>query len=136
MYIPILTIVTFLPLLGVAAILEGSVRRGEGRVRIVAQLIDTKTDKHLWAETYDRQLDDIFAIQSDVAKQIASALKVEMSPEFLHALEESETLDFFNSLSNSLQRYHCDLINKAKAEATKQRRIEKAIGLFKQGKKR
>jgi len=67
--------------LGVATILEGSVRRGGNRVRIVAQLIDTKTDKHIWAETYDRDLDDIFAIQSDVANEIATALKASLTPD-------------------------------------------------------
>jgi adenylate cyclase len=60
--------------LGVGAILEGSVRRADGRVRIVAQLIDVATDAHLWAETYDREVADIFAVQSEVAREIASAL--------------------------------------------------------------
>ncbi|HYT72703.1 MAG TPA: protein kinase, partial [Gemmatimonadales bacterium] len=67
--------------LGVAAVLEGSVRRDGDRVRIVAQLIDAETDHHLWAETYDRQLTDIFVIQSDVALRIAAALETELSPE-------------------------------------------------------
>src|SRR5688572_29398958 len=62
--------------LGVTTILEGSVRRHGDRVRIVAQLADARTDAHIWAETYDRQMEDIFAIQSDVANQIASALEV------------------------------------------------------------
>lgn len=62
--------------------------------------------------------------------------KVEMPEDFLEALQDSNSLDFFNSLSNSLQRYHCDLINGTKAAATRQRRIDKAIGLFKDGKKR
>jgi serine/threonine-protein kinase len=66
--------------LGVATLLEGSVRRAGNRVRIVAQLIDAETDQHVWAETYDRQLTDIFAIQSDVALHIAAALKAEISP--------------------------------------------------------
>ena len=55
-------------------------RRAGDRVRIVAQLIDASTERHLWAETYDRQLTDIFAIQTDVALQIAAALKAELSP--------------------------------------------------------
>ena len=67
--------------LGVSTILEGSVRRGGNRVRINAQLIDARTDEHIWAETYDRDLDDIFAIQSDVAKKIAAALEASLSPE-------------------------------------------------------
>ncbi len=66
--------------LQVATVLEGSVRQAGDRVRIVAQLIDADADRHLWAETYDRQLTDIFAIQTDVALQIASALEAELSP--------------------------------------------------------
>jgi serine/threonine-protein kinase len=60
-------------------LLDGSVRRIGDRVRIVAELIDAETDRHLWAETYDRQLTDVFAIQTDVALQIAAALKAELS---------------------------------------------------------
>ena len=65
--------------LGASTLLEGSVRQAGGRVRIVAQLIDCATDEHLWAETYDRDLTDIFAIQTDVALKIASALRAELS---------------------------------------------------------
>jgi serine/threonine-protein kinase len=65
--------------LNVATLLEGSVRQAGDRVRIVAQLIDTDQGRHLWAETYDRQLTDVFAIQTDVALQIAAALKAELS---------------------------------------------------------
>ncbi len=65
--------------LQVATLLEGSVRQAGDRVRIVAQLIDVAQGRHLWAETYDRQLTDVFAIQTDVALQIATALKAELS---------------------------------------------------------
>lgn len=65
-----------------------------------------------------------------------SPRKVEMTPEFQKALKEHEVIEFFDYLSNSLQRYHCDLINSAKTEETKERRINKAIELFKDGKKR
>lgn len=65
--------------LGVSTVLDGSIRKLSNRVRIVAQLVDTRTDENLWAETYDRNLTDIFAIQSDVALQIASALKAELT---------------------------------------------------------
>jgi len=65
--------------LNVATLLEGSIRRAAGRVRIVAQLVEVETEKHLWAETYDRDLTDIFAIQTDVALQIAAALRAELS---------------------------------------------------------
>jgi len=64
--------------LGATTLLEGSVRRAGDRVRIVAQLIDAETDQHLWSETYDRKLVDIFDIQTDVALQIAGALKAEL----------------------------------------------------------
>ncbi|MEE9190303.1 MAG: serine/threonine-protein kinase, partial [Candidatus Neomarinimicrobiota bacterium] len=66
--------------LGVASILEGSVRRAGDKIRIVAQLIKTNTEEHLWAETYDRDYADIFAIQSDVAQKIALALKATLDP--------------------------------------------------------
>ena len=65
--------------LGVAYLLEGSVRRSGSRVRIVAQLIDARRDQHMWAETYDRELEDIFEIQSEVADRIASALHLTLS---------------------------------------------------------
>ena len=65
--------------LGVGTILEGSVRRVGNRVRIVAQLIDAHTDEHLWAETYDRELTDIFTIQSDVALSVAQALQTTLT---------------------------------------------------------
>jgi serine/threonine-protein kinase len=65
--------------LGAASLLEGSVRRAGNRVRIVAQLVDAASDKHIWSETYDRDLTDIFAIQTDVALNIAIALRAELS---------------------------------------------------------
>jgi TolB-like protein/Tfp pilus assembly protein PilF len=61
--------------LKVAHVLEGSVRRAGNRVRITAQLIDADSDRHLWSETYDRELDDIFAIQDEIAKAIVAALR-------------------------------------------------------------
>jgi TolB-like protein/Tfp pilus assembly protein PilF/predicted Ser/Thr protein kinase len=77
--------------LGVAAILEGSVRRSGGRVRIVSQLIDARTDEHIWAETYDREMSDIFEIQSDVAQKIAKALEAELSPDERERIEQTPT---------------------------------------------
>ena len=65
--------------LNVAHILEGSVRKSGNRVRITAQLIEARSDTHLWSETYDRQLDDIFAIQDEVATAISRALKLELA---------------------------------------------------------
>ena len=66
--------------LGVKVILEGSVRRVGNQVRIVAQLVDGKTESHLWTNTYDKNYQDIFAVQSDVAEQIARALKATLTP--------------------------------------------------------
>ena len=77
--------------LDVATILEGSVRRADSRVRIVGQLVDARTDEHIWAETYDRNLTDIFAIQSDVAQQIARALKATLSPAEKERIERKPT---------------------------------------------
>ena len=67
--------------LGVAHVLEGSVRRAGGKVRVTAQLIEMRTNTHLWAETYDRDLADVFAIQSDIAQRIATALEAKLAPE-------------------------------------------------------
>jgi TolB-like protein/cytochrome c-type biogenesis protein CcmH/NrfG len=64
--------------LGVAHVLEGSVRIAGDRVRITAQLIDARTDSHLWSETYDRVLDDIFAVQDDIASQVVERLEVSL----------------------------------------------------------
>jgi len=79
--------------LGASTLLEGSVRRAGNRVRIVAQLIDGATDEHLWAETYDRDLTDIFAIQTDVALKIASALRAELSSEERARVRRQPTAD-------------------------------------------
>ena len=66
--------------LGVATLLEGSVRRVGNRVRVSVQLINANSDEHIWAEDYDRDLTDVFAIQTDLAKKIASALQAKLSP--------------------------------------------------------
>jgi len=64
--------------LGVAHILEGSVRKAGNRVRITTQLIEVSNDVHLWSETYERQLDDIFAIQDEIAREVVKALKIQL----------------------------------------------------------
>jgi adenylate cyclase len=66
--------------LGVASLLEGSVRKAGNRLRITAQLIEARTDRHLWAKTFDRDLDDVFAIQSEIAKQVADAFRLKLRP--------------------------------------------------------
>ncbi|MEO5856857.1 MAG: tetratricopeptide repeat protein, partial [Chthoniobacterales bacterium] len=79
--------------LGVAHLLEGSVQRAGNRVRINAQLIDARTDAHLWAQTYDRELADVFAIQSEIAKAIADQLQAKLSPGEKAAIEQQLTTD-------------------------------------------
>ena len=94
--------------LEVGTLLEGSVRRAGDRVRIVAQLIDAESDRHLWAETYDRRLTDVFAIQTDVALQIAAALKAELSPDEKSRLHQEPTSDL-QAYQLYLQGRHCYL---------------------------
>jgi TolB-like protein/Tfp pilus assembly protein PilF len=79
--------------LGVANILEGSVQRVANKVRVTAQLINARTDAHLWAEKYDRPLDDVFAIQSEIAQAIASQLQAKLSPQEKTAIASRPTSD-------------------------------------------
>ena len=85
------TVVEIAKEVNVNTILEGSVRRIDNNVRVVAQLIDIETDDHLWANTYDRKLDDIFEVQSDIALNIANALEAELSTELTAELTSSST---------------------------------------------
>jgi TolB-like protein/Tfp pilus assembly protein PilF len=79
--------------LGVAYVVEGSVQRVATRVRVSAQLIDAKTDMHVWGEQYDRDLADVFAIQSEIAKTIADQLQAKISPSERAAIEKAPTND-------------------------------------------
>jgi adenylate cyclase len=83
--------------LGVTSVLEGSVRRSGNRVRITAQLIDTATGGHLWAERFDRELSDIFAVQDDVTGRIVDALKLTLSP--------AEKIRIAGGGTNSIEAY-------------------------------
>jgi serine/threonine protein kinase/tetratricopeptide (TPR) repeat protein len=96
--------------LGVRTILEGSVRRVGDQVRINSQLIDIRTNESLWGETYDRTIEDIFAIQTDVATQIASALQITLSPEEKISIERKPTgnldaYDYYLRGRESYSRY-------------------------------
>ena len=93
--------------LGVRYVMEGSVRKAGNRLRISAQLIDATTDHHLWAERYDRDLEDIFAVQDEVARNVASALTVALKPEEGERLsrpptENIEAYDIFLRTRSSL----------------------------------
>jgi TolB-like protein len=79
--------------LGVANVVEGTVRRDGNRVRITIRLVDARTDKALWSESYDRDLTDIFAIQSEIAQAVASTLSARLSPEERKGIEGKPTDD-------------------------------------------
>jgi TolB-like protein len=79
--------------LGVANVVEGSVQRVGNHVRVNAQLLDARTDRHLWGQTYDRDLADVFAIQSEIAKTIADQLQAKLSPAEREAIERAPTSD-------------------------------------------
>ena len=90
--------------LGVGNLLEGSVQKEGDHIRIIVQLINGITDQHLWAETYDREFKDVFIIQSDIAKQIAAALKVKIDP------ETKSRIDYIPT--NNLSAYNLYLLAK------------------------
>jgi serine/threonine protein kinase/Tfp pilus assembly protein PilF len=108
--------------LDVATILEGSVRRANNQVRIVAQLIDARNDEHLWAETYDKEFTQIFTIQSDVAEKIAAALEAKLSP------AEKERIG--SKPTTNLTAYEYYLRGRDYYYHYKKQDNESAIGLF------
>src|SRR5438445_6312062 len=79
--------------LGVATVLEGSVQNADDKVRVNVQLIDAKADSHLWAKTYDRDIKDVFAVESEVAQEIADALQAKLSPAEASTLATAPTKD-------------------------------------------
>jgi TolB-like protein/Flp pilus assembly protein TadD len=79
--------------LGVATVLEGSVQKVGDKVRVNAQLLDARSDTHLWAKSYDRNVNDIFAVESDIAQEIADALRAKLSPSQAKALAAAPTRD-------------------------------------------
>jgi len=80
-------------LLGVSHVLEGTVRKAGGRIHVTTQLIDTRNDTQSWAETYDRDVADIFLIQNDISQEVVSRLKAALSPEEKAAVEEKRSDD-------------------------------------------
>src|SRR5689334_10100727 len=93
--------------LNVTHVLEGSVRKAAGRVRITAQLIDGSNDSHVWAQRFDRDLHDIFAVQDEISHAIVDALKVRLLPEEKKAIEQhgTENVDAYNLLLMARQTY-------------------------------
>ncbi|MCH7934010.1 MAG: hypothetical protein IIC36_08495 [Gemmatimonadetes bacterium] len=89
--------------LGVASVLEGSVRRDRDRVRITAQLIDAATDEQIWGDSYDRTLEDVFAIQSEIARHIAESLDAVLSPSEENSLSAPPPTENFEAYEQYLR---------------------------------
>ncbi|MEO7724105.1 MAG: hypothetical protein ABIU29_05370 [Chthoniobacterales bacterium] len=79
--------------LGVATVLEGTVQKADGKVRVNVQLIDARTDAHLWAKSYDRELKDVFAVESEISQQVADALRAKLSLSEANVLATAPTRD-------------------------------------------
>ncbi len=93
--------------LGVRYVLEGSVRRAGNRVRIAAQLIDATSDAHMWSETYDREIEDIFAVQDEIAGHIFAELKLTLSTDEKIAIQSTtDSVDAFDHYLRGRNQYH------------------------------
>ena len=110
--------------LGVRTILEGSVRRDGNRIRITAQLVDAERGYHLWSQTFDRQIGDIFAIQEEIAESIASALEITVLNKESRSLAKAPT--------ESIDAYDLYLLAQFHREHRNRESIAKSIELFKQ----
>jgi TolB-like protein len=108
--------------LNVGSLIEGSVRKAGNRVRITAQLIDTSTEGHLWAQNYDRQLDDVFAIQSEIAEKVAAELKIR--------LVDSEKRVVTKKATESTEAYTCFLQGRELFREETEASVKQAIRLF------
>ena len=112
-------------------VLEGSVRRAGGRVRITAQLIEASSDNHLWAERYDRDLNDIFALQDEISEAIVKALKLKLLPEEKKAIEQRGTtnLQAYNLYLMARQHYASGQLSDIRKSDTVIRLSKAAIDL-------
>src|SRR5579863_4341925 len=106
--------------LNVSHVLEGSVRKAGGRVRITAQLIDGAAGDHIWAERYDRDLTDIFALQDEISQAIVAALKLKLLPQEKKAIERrgTESVEAYDLYLMARQRYLTGNFNVRQIEAT------------------
>ena len=110
--------------LEVGSVLEGSVRKAGSKVRITAQLIDAATEGHLWAQNYDRQLEDIFAIQSEIAEKVAGELRIRLVDSEKRTLEKKPT--------ENTEAYTCFLRGRELFREETETSVRQAIGLFEQ----
>ena len=108
--------------LGAACVLTGSLRRAGSRLRITAQLVDAKTDFPLWSERYDRQMEDVFELQDEIARKIAEALRVTLSPQEQEALADKPT--------ENLQAYDLFLRGRSYARRLTRHDLEFALQMF------
>jgi adenylate cyclase len=108
--------------LDVGSILEGSFRKAGNRVRITAQLIDVAGDRHLWAQNYDKTLDDIFAVQSEIAEKVAGELRVRLVESEKRTLEKKPT--------ENIEAYTCFLRGRELLREETEVSFRQAIGLF------
>src|SRR5205085_9603295 len=115
--------------LRVAHLLEGSVQRSANKIRVNAQLIDARTDAHVWAETYDRDLADVFAIQSEIAKAIADQLQAKLSPTEKNAIEQRPTADV---IAFDLYSRAKNLLLSTSFSAVAKPKLEEAVDLLNQ----
>src|SRR6266404_522725 len=113
--------------LGVAHIVEGSVQRSGNRVRVSAQLINAQTDMHLWGQHYDRDLADVFALESELAEKIVGQLKATLSPEEKAAIEDQPTKDL---VAHDLYVRAKDLIDGISVRAQGKDDLFQAVGLL------
>ncbi|MGC2034016.1 MAG: adenylate/guanylate cyclase domain-containing protein [Thermoplasmata archaeon] len=110
--------------LGVDTVLEGSVRKAGKRMRITLQLVDVATQRHIWASSYDRELDDVFAVQIDIAERTAAALRLELSPAERTKVPRRPTAD--------LAAYDLYLRGLAAAADLKGKHFDEAVRCFEQ----
>lgn len=108
--------------LGVSTVLEGSVRRVGDRVRVTAQLIDAASDRHLWANSFDRVLTDVFAIQSEIAERIAEALGATLTP--------AERLRIARRPTDDIEAYNLYLLGRHVWDRLTEDDVEKSISFF------
>ena len=111
--------------LGAAYVLTGSLRRSGARLRINAQLVDARTDFPLWSERFDREMKDVFEVQDEMARKIAEALRITLSPEELEALAVKPT--------DNLQAYDLYLRGKRYARRQTRQDLEFALQMFENG---
>jgi len=109
--------------LGAGSILEGSVRRSGNKVRIIGQLINSSSDEHIWAETFDRKIDDIFDVQSEIAKHIAKELEAQLAPKEEILIETKPT--------NNIEAYAFCLKGRSYASKYSDEDNNKAIEYYK-----